>query len=79
MSSVIATQSPNSPQQNQFQSPPSGLSVDQQLALRTLQEQTRLTTNYAMQCLTQANWNIQQAIQLVQQNRHKLPGDAFYQ
>jgi hypothetical protein len=32
-----------------------------------------------MQCLTQANWNIQQAIQLVQQNRHKLPGDAFYQ
>lgn len=55
------------------------LSPAQQLVVRTLIEKTRLTTNYALMCAEQAQFNLQQALQLFEQSKAQnlIPPEAF--
>lgn len=53
------------------------LSSSQQLVLKTLVEKTKLTAQYAMMCAQQANFDLQQSLQLFEQSKTQLPPDAF--
>jgi hypothetical protein len=80
MSTGNVTSPPTSPQQiHQVQQLGGNMSVEQQLAVKQLCNDTRMIPEYSLQCLNQAQWNYQQALRLAQENRHKLPPNAFTQ
>lgn len=54
------------------------LSPPQQLVIKTLVEKTRLTANYAIMCAEQADYDLQQSLQLFEQSKSQLPPDAFF-
>lgn len=57
---------------------PAGLSIEmaEQMCLE-LQKQTRMTINYAKDCLEQVNWDFPMALQAFESVKGNLPPDAF--